>query len=65
MRNRLKINAIITNAQAYLAMIQSGDDFSQFILFGNLSMVKLKLIIGNIRMKYLLIRIFLITFHVL
>ena len=30
-RNRLKINAIITNAQAYLTMIQSGEDFSQFL----------------------------------
>lgn len=30
-RNRMKINAIISNAQAYLAMIQSGEDFSQFL----------------------------------
>lgn len=30
-RNRLKINSIIRNARAYLAMQQQGEDFSQFI----------------------------------
>ncbi|WP_434778654.1 DNA-3-methyladenine glycosylase I [Neisseria sp. Ec49-e6-T10] len=30
-RNRLKINGIVKNAQAYLAMQQNGEDFSQFI----------------------------------
>lgn len=30
-RNRLKINAIIANAKAYLAMKENGEDFSTFI----------------------------------
>lgn len=30
-RNRLKLNAIVKNAQAYLAMQKQGEDFSQFI----------------------------------
>lgn len=30
-RNRLKINAIISNAKAYLAMQAQGEDFSKFI----------------------------------
>ncbi len=30
-RNRLKINSIIINARAYLAMQEQGDDFSAFI----------------------------------
>lgn len=30
-RNKLKINSIITNAKAYLNLINAGDDFSEFI----------------------------------
>ncbi|BDM62555.1 DNA-3-methyladenine glycosylase I [Shewanella sp. NFH-SH190041] len=30
-RNRMKINSIITNARAYLAMAETGEDFSQFL----------------------------------
>lgn len=30
-RNRLKINAIISNAQAYLKFTEAGDDFSKFL----------------------------------
>lgn len=30
-RNRLKLNSIVKNAQAYLAMQNNGEDFSQFI----------------------------------
>ncbi|WP_392562981.1 DNA-3-methyladenine glycosylase I [Orbus sturtevantii] len=30
-RNRLKLNAIIKNAHAYLAMQQNGEDFAEFI----------------------------------
>lgn len=62
-RNRLKINAIITNAQAYLAMIQAGEDFSQFVW--QFVDGKHKSTIGNIRVKYLLIPIFLIIFRLL
>lgn len=30
-RNRLKLNAIVKNAQAYLVMQENGEDFAQFI----------------------------------